>query len=111
MAMVMKVRQGEASIKAGEFKAKCLLLMDQVAETGRSILITKRGQPVARLVPVEEPLTAVLGCAKGLFELSDAPLTLAPRSRKTSRAARTELLAAALDPVLASPGSRKRRLE
>ncbi len=39
---------------AGEFKAKCLKLMDQVRETGREIVITKRGTPVAKLVPVGE---------------------------------------------------------
>ena len=37
---------------ATEFRAKCLGLMDEVAETGREIVITKRGRPVARLVPV-----------------------------------------------------------
>ncbi len=41
-------------IPAGEFKAKCLKLMDQVRESGREIVITKRGKPVAKLVPVVE---------------------------------------------------------
>jgi len=39
---------------AGEFKAKCLRLMDQVRQTGQEIVITKRGKPVAKLVPVAE---------------------------------------------------------
>jgi prevent-host-death family protein len=38
-------------IKASEFKAKCLALMDEVAHTGASIVITKNGKPVAELVP------------------------------------------------------------
>ena len=38
-------------IKASEFKAKCLKLMDQVAETGEEIVVTKNGRPVSRLVP------------------------------------------------------------
>jgi len=38
-------------IEASEFKAKCLKLMDQVAETGQGIVITKNGRPVSRLVP------------------------------------------------------------
>jgi prevent-host-death family protein len=42
------------TIKAGEFKAKCLRLMDRVKETRESITITKRGVPVAKLVPAEE---------------------------------------------------------
>ena len=37
------------SITASEFRAKCLALMDEVAETGEEIVITKRGNPVARL--------------------------------------------------------------
>ena len=42
------------SIPAGEFKAKCLALLDEVAATGRPIVVTKRGRPVARLVPVDD---------------------------------------------------------
>ena len=41
-------------IPAGEFKAKCLKLMDQVRESGQEIVIIKRGKPVAKLVPVGE---------------------------------------------------------
>lgn len=45
-------------MKASEFKAKCLKLMDEVAETGASVVITKNGKPVSRLVPyVEKPKT------------------------------------------------------
>lgn len=40
---------------AGEFKARCLALLDQVAETGEEIVITKRGKPVAKLTPLEPP--------------------------------------------------------
>ena len=39
------------TIKASEFKAKCLKLMDEVAETGEEIVITKNGRPVSKLVP------------------------------------------------------------
>ena len=42
------------TIKASEFKAKCLKLMDEVAETGEEIVITKNGRPVSKLVPCEE---------------------------------------------------------
>ncbi len=40
-------------IAAGQFKAQCLRLMDQVAQTHEEITITKHGKPVARLVPIE----------------------------------------------------------
>lgn len=41
-------------IPAGEFKAKCLRLMDDVQRTGEPIEITKHGKPVVRVVPVEK---------------------------------------------------------
>jgi prevent-host-death family protein len=39
-------------VPAAEFKANCLRLMDEVAQQRRAIIITKRGKPVAKLVPV-----------------------------------------------------------
>jgi prevent-host-death family protein len=43
------------TIKASEFKAKCLALMDEVARTGERIVITKNGEPVAELGPFAKP--------------------------------------------------------
>ena len=54
------------AIPAGEFKARCLQLMDEVEETGREVVITKRGRPVAKLVPVRDaPVRDVFGCMRG----------------------------------------------
>jgi prevent-host-death family protein len=53
------------TIKASEFKAKCLKLMDEVAETGETIVITKNGRPVAQLGPVVERPKTLLGLHKG----------------------------------------------
>ena len=39
------------TIKASEFKAKCLTLMDDVARTGERVVVTKNGKPIADLVP------------------------------------------------------------
>lgn len=47
-------------MKAGEFKAKCLAVMDEVAATGEAVVITKRGKPVARLVPEPKNQTGLL---------------------------------------------------
>jgi prevent-host-death family protein len=41
-------------IPAGKFKAQCLALLDEVAQ-GREIVVTKRGRPVAKVVPLEPP--------------------------------------------------------
>jgi prevent-host-death family protein len=40
------------SIAAGQFKNRCLKMLDEVAETREPVVITKRGRPVARLVPI-----------------------------------------------------------
>ena len=45
---------GPRMIKASEFKAKCLKLMDEVAENGEEIVITKNGKPVAKLTAFRE---------------------------------------------------------
>ncbi len=55
--------------KASEFKAKCLQLMDEVAETGSSIVITKRGRPVSRLVPYREKPDRVFGIDSDVIEI------------------------------------------
>lgn len=53
-------------ITAAEFKAKCLKLMDEVAQTHEPLVITKRGKPIAKLVPVEEANpSSFYGCMKG----------------------------------------------
>jgi prevent-host-death family protein len=44
-------------VPAGKFKATCLRLMERVAATGEPIVITKRGKPLARLVPVLDDRT------------------------------------------------------
>ena len=42
------------TIAAGEFKAKCLKLLDEVAEKRETLVITKHGKPVAEVIPIEE---------------------------------------------------------
>ena len=56
------------TIAAGEFKAKCLKLLDEVAEKRETLVITKHGKPVAQLVPIPEPEAArqgIVGSMKG----------------------------------------------
>lgn len=57
-------------IKASEFKAKCLALMDQVAATGETILVTKNGKPVAELRPhTGRRRSSPFGMHQGLVEI------------------------------------------
>jgi prevent-host-death family protein len=51
----MVAKKPESTVPAGEFKNHVLQLLDRVARTGRGIVITKRGKPVARLEPLREP--------------------------------------------------------
>lgn len=56
-------------MKASEFKAKCLKLMDEVAETGEEIVITKRGQAVAKLLPVRRRQGAPFGRDRDIIKI------------------------------------------
>ena len=53
------------AIPAGAFKARCLAIMDEVQAKRQSVLITKRGKPVAKLVPVQEQKDDIFGFMKG----------------------------------------------
>ncbi len=57
------------TIPAGEFKAKCLHVMDEVNKSRQSIVITKRGKPVAKLIPFEEKKQKLFGKLKGSMTL------------------------------------------
>jgi prevent-host-death family protein len=53
------------TIEASEFEAKCLHIMDEVAETGEPVVITKNGRPVAQLGPVVSRRKTLAGLHKG----------------------------------------------
>ncbi|HVN20002.1 MAG TPA: type II toxin-antitoxin system Phd/YefM family antitoxin [Dongiaceae bacterium] len=59
MTMIIK------TIPAGQFKARCLAIMDEVQAKRQAVVITKRGKPVAKLVPVEQPKDDIFGFFKG----------------------------------------------
>ena len=54
---------------AGVFKAKCLSVMDTVQRTREPVVITKRGKPIAKLVPAEEPAKSIFGYLKGKMKI------------------------------------------
>ncbi|MDR3410300.1 MAG: type II toxin-antitoxin system Phd/YefM family antitoxin [Formivibrio sp.] len=57
-----------ATIAAGEFKAKCLKLLDQVAEDRQPLVITKHGKPVAQVVPMPHKVE-LFGAMRGSGEI------------------------------------------
>ena len=48
-------------IPATEFKATCLALLDRVADRRESFVITKRGKPVAKLIPIRAESSSLIG--------------------------------------------------
>lgn len=69
--VTMVMPQPLKEITATQFKAKCLRLLDQVAETGETLVITKHGRPVARVEPPMRP-DDLRGSVK--FNISDDEL-------------------------------------
>ena len=57
------------TMKASEFKAKCLGLMDEVAENGGEIVITKHGKPVAKLTAFQERPESLFGAGRGRMKI------------------------------------------
>jgi len=57
------------TISAAEFKARCLTLMDDVRNTRETLIITKRGKAVAKLVPAGKENRDFIGRLKGVFEV------------------------------------------
>jgi prevent-host-death family protein len=52
---------------AADFKAHCLQVMEKVRRTRQEVVITKRGVPVAKLVPADPPKKFVLGALAEKF--------------------------------------------
>ncbi len=60
----------EHTMPAGEFKARCLQVMAEVERTRRAVTITKRGRPVAKLVPVEGEAEPFLGSLRDRIRIA-----------------------------------------
>ena len=68
---------GTKTIKASEFKAQCLRLMDEVAETGQEIVITKNGRPITKLAPYHSNQKPLFGRYKDVIKIHgdiDSPI-------------------------------------
>jgi len=61
---------------AGEFKAKCLRIMDEINETGKPLVVTKRGVPIVRLVPITKSgmkPKSIIGRLEGIMRIVGDP--------------------------------------
>ena len=57
------------TMAAGSFKARCLAVMDEVQAKREAIVITKRGKPVVKLVPVDAEKDDIYGFLKGKVKI------------------------------------------
>ena len=55
--------------KASEFKAKCLKIMDEIAESGEVVVVTKRGVPVVEVGPIVKRPKSIFGTDKGKLKI------------------------------------------
>jgi prevent-host-death family protein len=60
-------------IAAAKFKEQCLALLDQVGTEG--IIITKRGKPVAKLIPISAESSSLIGSLKGRLTIKGSILS------------------------------------
>jgi prevent-host-death family protein len=67
--MTMETEPDMRVIKASEFKAKCLKLMDEVAQSGEPLVVTKNGRPIAQLTPISRERRSIWGLHKGQIEI------------------------------------------
>jgi prevent-host-death family protein len=74
------------TIKAAEFKARCLSLLDELEPEG--LVVTKRGRPVARVLPFRQQTGELIGALRGTIAFhgtilsTGADWTAAPRRRR-----------------------------
>ena len=57
-------------MRASVFKARCLSIMNDVQATGESVIVTKRGTPVVKVVPVGSRKNNLFGFMAGEFKIT-----------------------------------------
>lgn len=71
-----KTRRGQSPtskrrIPAGQFKATCLALMDEVQRTGTPLTVTKHGVPIVQVIPAIDPTApGLFGRLKGTAQVT-----------------------------------------
>ncbi len=92
------------TISSSEFRARCSAVIEDVYALREPVLITKRGKPVARLIPAGRP-AKFIGRLKGVFKIvGDLESPIQPEAWESSR--RPESTRAAdksVRPTLAAP--------
>lgn len=55
----------DQTVPIGKFKAHCLKLLDLVSKKNARYIITKRGKPIATVIPIEDKEVSIFGAMKG----------------------------------------------
>ncbi len=64
---------------ASAFKARCLTIMKDIQTTGEPVVVTKRGTPMVKVVPVETKKSDLFGFMAGEFKvIGDIELPVVP---------------------------------
>jgi prevent-host-death family protein len=58
------------TLPAGEFKARCLSIMEEVRQKREPVLITKRGKPLAKLIPADKESKDLIGRLEGVIKIT-----------------------------------------
>jgi prevent-host-death family protein len=56
-------------MRASTFKARCLAVMDDVQATGEPVIVTKRGKPVVKVIPIKPEKDDIFGFMAGKAEI------------------------------------------
>lgn len=56
-------------MQASQFKARCLDVMDDIQATGEPVVVTKRGKPVVKVIPILPEEDSILGFMADEFEI------------------------------------------
>lgn len=86
MAMPKKPAGSRARVGSAEFKARCLELIDQVRESRAQYIVTRHGEPVAQLVPIEAQVpVSPVGVMRGTVLKYDGPFDPIPAAWSIDR--------------------------
>jgi len=64
-----KKEDSAKQINISEFKTHCLKLLDETSRKGKEYTITKKGQPIARVVPIQKNFKSLRGSMEGLIKI------------------------------------------
>ena len=79
MAMPKKTKAVWATVGSAEFKSRCLELVNHVREARAEYVVTRHGEPMAKLVPVDSAAAeTIFGCMKGSMTYDDRVLEPVP---------------------------------